>query len=107
MFEAFSINYIAGLILPVPRIGTRVADRLGISSGSFLHKFVRIFITNAIYVTIIEDEETLRIGKFVCAYRATRREELTRLLRDHGCREVAWKFPEETGFYQPIVVARK
>ena len=56
---------------------------------------------------IIEDEETLRISKFVCEYRATRREELTRLLRDKGCREVAWKYPEETGFYQPIVVARK
>ena len=56
---------------------------------------------------IIEDEETLRISKFVCEYRATRREELTRLLRDKGCREVAWKTPEETGFYQPIVVARK
>lgn len=56
---------------------------------------------------IIEDEETLRISKFVCEYRATRREELTRLLRDKGCCEVAWKTPEETGFYQPIVVARK
>lgn len=56
---------------------------------------------------IIEDEETLRISKFVCEYRATRREELTRLLRDKGCREVAWKTPEETGFYQPIVVARR
>ncbi len=56
---------------------------------------------------IIEDEETLRISKFVCEYRATRREELTRLLRDEGCREVAWKYPEDTGFYQPIVVARK
>ena len=56
---------------------------------------------------IIEDEETLRISKFVCEYRATRREELTRLLRDEGCREVVWKTPEETGFYQPIVVARK
>ena len=53
MFEAFSINYIAGLILPVPKIGTRVADWLGISSVRFLHKFVRIFISNAIYVTII------------------------------------------------------
>ena len=56
---------------------------------------------------IIEDEETLHISKFVCEYRATRREELARLLRDMGCREVAWKYPEETGFYQPIVVARK
>ena len=24
-----------------------------------------------------------------------------------GCREVVWKYPEETGFYQPIVIAKK
>ena len=56
---------------------------------------------------IIEDEESLRIGKFECEYRATRREELTNLLIASGCRDVRWKFPEETAFYQPIVVARK
>ena len=56
---------------------------------------------------IIEDEGTLQISKFSCEYRATRREELTNLLCAHGCCSVVWKFPEETGFYQPIVVARK
>ena len=56
---------------------------------------------------IIEDEDTLQIGKFECAYRATRREELTKLLLARGCREVHWLFAEDTGFYQPIVVARK
>lgn len=56
---------------------------------------------------IIEDEDTLQTGRFVCQYRATRREELTHLLYAAGCREVVWMFPEETGFYQPIVVARK
>ena len=56
---------------------------------------------------IIEDEKTLQISKFECEYRAVRREELTNLLLSHGCSEVLWKFPEDTGFYQPIVVARK
>ena len=56
---------------------------------------------------IIDDEETLHIGKFECEYRATRREEMTKLLMENGCSEVVWKFPEETGFYQPIVVAKK
>jgi len=56
---------------------------------------------------IIEDEENLQTSRFECEYRATRREELTQLLRCHGCSEVVWKFPEETGFYQPIVIARK
>ena len=56
---------------------------------------------------IIDDEETLQISKYDCEYRATRREELTDMLRSSGCRDVVWKFPEETGFYQPIVIARK
>ena len=56
---------------------------------------------------IIDDEATLQVSKFDCEYRATRREELTELLLAAGCREVAWKFPEETGFYQPIVIAKK
>ena len=38
---------------------------------------------------------------------AARRQELTDLLTVHGCREVTWLFPEESGFYQPIVVAKK
>lgn len=56
---------------------------------------------------IIDDEETLQTGKFECEYRATRREELTNLLLANGCSKVVWLFPKETGFYQPIVVARK
>lgn len=56
---------------------------------------------------IIEDEEALQVSKFTCQYRATRREALTELLLAKGCREVTWKFPEETGFYQPIVIAKK
>ena len=56
---------------------------------------------------IIDDEKTLAISKFECEYRATRRAEITELLLANGCRDVQWLFPEETGFYQPIVVARK
>ena len=29
------------------------------------------------------------------------------LLLAAGCSRVMWQFPEETGFYQPIVIARK
>ena len=56
---------------------------------------------------ILDDEDSLQASKFQCEYRATRREELTNLLLSNGCREVVWKFPEETGFYQPIVIAKK
>ena len=56
---------------------------------------------------IIDDANALQISKFECEYRATRREEMTSLLTDHGCKSVQWLFPEETGFYQPIVIAKK
>lgn len=56
---------------------------------------------------IIDDEDTLQVSQFECEYRATRREEISDLLIAHGCSNVQWLFPEETGFYQPIVVAGK
>ena len=56
---------------------------------------------------IISDEDPLGISKFECAYRAVRRQELTDLFLAAGCREALWSFPEETGFYQPIIVVRK
>ena len=56
---------------------------------------------------IIDDGEILQASKFECEYRATRRDEITDLLLANGCSEVNWLFPEETGFYQPIVVAKK
>lgn len=56
---------------------------------------------------IIDDEDALQVHKFECEYRATRRAELTELLLENGCKDVQWKFQEETGFYQPIVIARK
>ena len=56
---------------------------------------------------IVDDGDRLQASKFECEYRAVRRQEITDLLLASGCREVVWKFPEETGFYQPIVIARK
>ena len=56
---------------------------------------------------IVDDEGDLQVSKFECEYRATRRQEMTDLLVENGCREVVWKFTEETEFYQPIVIARK
>ena len=56
---------------------------------------------------IINDQGVPTVSKFECALRAVRREEVTELLLAHGCQDVVWKFPEETGFYQPIVIAKK
>ena len=56
---------------------------------------------------IIDDETSLGVNKFECSYRATKRSEITDILTSYGCGQVEWKFPEETGFYQPIVIAKK
>jgi SAM-dependent methyltransferase len=55
---------------------------------------------------IIDDGNTLQVSKFPCEYRATRREEISQLLLSCGYHRVQWLFPDETGFYQPIVVAK-
>ena len=56
---------------------------------------------------IIEDEEKLEISRFECDYRAVRRDELTQLLLQSGCSDIKWLFPEDSGFYQPIVLTIK
>ena len=56
---------------------------------------------------IIDDGEKLEISKFECEYRATKREELTKLFAENGCKSVSWLEPEKSGFYQPVVVVRK
>ena len=56
---------------------------------------------------IVEDEGKTMVSKFACEYRAVRREEMTNRFLASGCRQVDWLFPEETGFYQPVVIARK
>lgn len=53
---------------------------------------------------IIDDTEKLAVSKFNCAYRAVRRQELTNLLMDAGCAEVQWLMPEESGYYQPVLL---
>lgn len=53
MFMAFCINYVAGLIIPVEKIGRAVAGGIGLKDGTLPHKLVRVFIINAIFVTII------------------------------------------------------
>lgn len=53
MFMAFSINYIAGIIIPVNTCGNAIAHLFRCKEGSFIHKLIRIFVVNAIFVTII------------------------------------------------------
>lgn len=56
---------------------------------------------------IIDDEGVPKVSRFACEYRATRRQEITDLLYAGGCSEVGWEMPEATGFYQPVVTAKK
>jgi glycine/sarcosine N-methyltransferase len=43
---------------------------------------------------------------FVSEYRCLLRDELSAVLQANGFREVRWLMPAESGFYQPIVLAR-
>ena len=40
-----------------------------------------------------------------CVYRAVLREEITAILASSGFANIRWLFPNESGFYQPVVVA--
>ena len=55
----------------------------------------------------MNDEERLYIKKFATEYSAVKRDELTALFMKCGLSSVYWMFPDETGFYQPIVIAVK
>jgi glycine/sarcosine N-methyltransferase len=48
-----------------------------------------------------------RTAHYATQYRALRRGELSELLRSAGLSEIRWHMPEESGYYQPIVTARK
>jgi hypothetical protein len=56
---------------------------------------------------IIDDEKELHTSRFECEYRAITRKELTEKLENNRFSKITWLFPEETGFYQPIVIAEK
>jgi SAM-dependent methyltransferase len=44
---------------------------------------------------------------FVSEYRCLLRDELSNALEGAGFREIRWLMPKESGFYQPLVLARK
>jgi len=48
---------------------------------------------------------TRDLHTFTTTYRALLRETLTQTLSQAGFAEVRWLMPDESGFYQPIVLA--
>jgi len=40
-------------------------------------------------------------------YRAVLREDLAEILHEAGLRDMTWQMPDESGYYQPVVKARR
>lgn len=56
---------------------------------------------------IIEDAQALTIRKFSSVYNAITRCEFTEIFSKAGFQNINWLMPEQSGFYQPIVIAKK
>ncbi len=59
-----------------------------------------------LYITI-ESGRGWQAHHFVSEYRGLLREELSNLLREAGFTEIRWLMPAESGYYLPIVLARR
>jgi glycine/sarcosine N-methyltransferase len=58
-----------------------------------------------LFITVQSDQEWTT-HHFVSEYRALQRSEISRALQSIGFQDVRWLMPAESGFYQPLVVAR-
>ncbi len=56
---------------------------------------------------ILEDGDSLQTSKFECLYRAITRQEMSQSLLLNGFQHVSWLLPDRSGFYQPMVIAKK
>ena len=64
----------------------------------------RSYVFNLFLVS--EEGEGWRTVLYNARYRAVLREELRELLKEAGFSDIGWKTPAESGYYQPIVIAR-
>ncbi len=58
-----------------------------------------------LYITI-QSEAGWKTHHFISEYRCLLREELSKLLSDNGFENIRWLMPSESGFYQPLILAR-
>jgi SAM-dependent methyltransferase len=58
-----------------------------------------------LYITV-QTDEGWKAHHFVSEYRCLLRDELSTALAEAGLREIRWLMPGESGFYQPLVLAR-
>ncbi|MCJ8013230.1 class I SAM-dependent methyltransferase [Paenibacillus sp. KQZ6P-2] len=63
------------------------------------------YITNQFIMQEIDGEWQTKVNK--TTYRALLREELSEALRSARFQDIRWHMPAESGYYQPIVTARK
>ena len=61
---------------------------------------VRLFVMQ-------RESDTWRTGELVTRYWAIQRDELTLALNRSGFGDITWLLPEQSGFFQPVVVAYK
>jgi len=47
-----------------------------------------------------------KISEYTGQYRALRRQELTQILSEAGFTDIRWLMPQDTGYYQPVVICR-
>ena len=59
-----------------------------------------------LYITV-EDDNGWYPHHFVSEYRCVERQELTAALASAGLKEPTWLMPEVSGYYQPLVLARR
>jgi glycine/sarcosine N-methyltransferase len=59
-----------------------------------------------LYITV-QSDPAWTTHHFVSEYRCLLRDELSAVLRSTGFRDVRWLMPAESGFYQPLVLARR
>ena len=58
-----------------------------------------------LYITLQADQQWMT-HHFVAEYRCVKRQELSDLLRSTGFQEPIWLMPAQSGYYQPLVLAR-
>ena len=78
------------------RIAFQVWDWSSDGKSYQLHQFI-----------ITQLGQEWRTAHYTTHYRPILREDLSRILADAGFSDISWHMPEESGYYQPIVTARK
>ena len=56
---------------------------------------------------VLQRQQEWRTSEYEGEYRALRRNELGSMLGQAGFSEIAWLMPEQSGYYQPMVTARR